>query len=291
MRKILAVSAGALILSAVGASSQTFEQQVFLISRTAAVAAQQTRQKFAPPATPGPSAKDQETLRAAREAYYSLKANGFQGMKADVELDWSSILGRAPSDDERQIFDDIKFQVSVDAKGSASVTFSTPPPINEQQRVGFGQITSGMSQMLAGFFQTWSGFMIEPPLPSPSAAFQLQREAKLYRLSYKEGDAEISTTLMKNFAITKLETATPDFQSTLKPVFSATEDGFVLAGYDADYVSTSGSGKTVLKVELSYQDVDGVRLVKGLVLDSVYEGQPTHVKIEFKNCTVQKRAP
>lgn len=291
MKQIMAVVVGLLVLSAGVARSQSFEQQLSRIATTAAAEAQRTRLTYAAAQTGQPGPADRETVRAAREAYYSLAANGFQGMTADVEVDWAFILGRPLTSDEQRVFGAIKFQVGLDANGAATVTATTPPPANENQRAGFAQITGGMDQMLTGFFQTWSMFMIASPLPSPGSAFQLQREAKSYRLSYRSGPAAVVTTLLKNYAITSYTAASPDSTDTVRPVFTPTEDGFVLTGYAAEYVTPSGAGNTSLTVDLTYQDVAGLRLAKGMTLDSTYEGQASRVKIEFKNVAVKKRAP
>lgn len=287
----MAVAVGLLVLSAGAARSQSFEQQLSRITMTAAAETQRARLTYAAAQTGQPGPADRETVRAAREAYYSLAANGFLGMTADVEPDWAFILGRPLTSDEQRVFGAIKFQVDLDANGAASVTATTPPPANEAQRAGFAQITGGMGQMLTGFFQTWSMFMITPPLPSPSFAFQLQREAKSYRLSYKSGPSAVVTTFLKNYAITSYSVATPDSTDTVMPVFTPTEDGFVLTGYAGEYITPSGAGNTSLKVDLTYQDVAGLRLAKVMTLDSTYEGQPSRVKLEFRNVAVKKRAP
>lgn len=278
------------MFAAAGARSETFDQQVLQVSQPAAAAARQTRQDFPAAQTrkAGPSAKDRETLQAAREAYYTVAAAGFGGFKADVQVDWEHSLGRPLTDGERQTFGGFKFQVSVDARGVAKVT-SKSSIVEEQVRASFDQIATGLDELLGGFFQTWSGFMIARPLPASGSAFQLQREEKLYRLSYKNGNAAVSTALLKNFAVTKIEEEAPDYKSVIKPVFSATEDGFVLASYDATYVPTSGPGNTGLKVEIEYQDADGVRLPNKITLDSSYDGQSNRTRVELKNFTVQKR--
>jgi len=60
---------------------------------------------------------------------------------------------------------------------------------------GLSQVYTGMEQMTTGFFQTWSVFTISRALPEAGGDYQLEKTGTDYRLSYKDGTADIVTLL------------------------------------------------------------------------------------------------
>jgi hypothetical protein len=170
----------------------------------------------------------------------------------------------------------------MDASGNVKVDHSTDaPPPNEQVATGFNQIYSGMDQALSGFFQSWSPFVLTTPFPAVEGEYQLEDLGGEYKLSYKDGNADVVTRMNKDLLITAVTVNSPEFLSSVKPEFARTPKGFVLTGYSADYQPVSGKGVVQLNVQLEYNEVNGLQLPSRLKLDSVYDGAPTQMELAF----------
>jgi hypothetical protein len=145
-----------------------------------------------------------------------------------------------------------------------------------------------MEQMTTGFFDTWKGFMLDPPLPDGSNQFQIDSTGVQYRLTYKDGTADVTTIMGRDYAIRSVRIKTPEFDSTIEPSLSNTAQGFILSGYNATYDSRKPEEATRLKVLLDYQDVGGLQLVRRMDLSCTYGGKFFAVVVGFSNCHVTK---
>ncbi len=146
-----------------------------------------------------------------------------------------------------------------------------------------------MEQAVSGFFETWSPFVLTSPFPELESEYQLEDLGKEYRLSYKEGSADVVTTMTKDLVITNLKVTTSTFDSVMKPQFAKSPGGFVLSGYDANYTPTSGPGLTHLIVQIEYQEISGLQLPHKLNMDVVYDGTPSQMELVFSDYQVKRR--
>src|SRR4029077_15997599 len=121
-----------------------------------------------------------------------------------------------------QLLNKIHFSVSLATGGEARVTHNDISAENEQMAKGLSQIYSGMEQMTTGFFQTWSVFSMSPALPEIGGDYQLEKTGTEYRLTYKDGTADVVTILDRDFAMSYVKTTTPEFDSTIRPQFKKT---------------------------------------------------------------------
>jgi|GEM_PF-3958881 len=240
------------------------------------------------PGASGPSAQDRATLRAASAAYYSLAKTGFNGFKADLEVDWAVVLGRPLNERQREMFDGLKFQISVDGRGVATVT-SAGSVVTDDLKVAFDGLRGGLQQAMDGVFDVWSIFMIRQPLPSPEGEFRLAREGELYQVSFKAGPDDVSTTMRKNFAATKIEFVDPQLKSVIKPGLTATKEGFVLSSYESTSEPADQTPATWVKAAIDYQEAAGFRLPKKITADCISAGerQPRFI-LSFKNVSAQR---
>jgi hypothetical protein len=172
----------------------------------------------------------------------------------------------------------------LDKDGKVTVTHHTDTePANEQQRQGFDQIYSGMDQAITGFFTTWSVFMLSPPLPATDSVYQMEDLGVQYRISYKDGPSDVITTMGKDMIVTEVKVNSSDFISSVRPQLTRTAKGFVLSGYTADYKPTKGPGVVKLDLKIQNQAVSGLQLPTNLVLDSVLDGEPTHMELALSD--------
>jgi hypothetical protein len=235
-----------------------------------------------------------EVIQKARASYYSLKSNGLVEFQCSLTPDWDALLRDARKTDPEAVnrallkLKQLQFTVSMGTSGSARVTHTTVAPTNDEMAKGLDQIYGGMEQMISGFFDTWSPFMISSPLPEADSTFQLEEQPSQWNLSYKEGTADIATILNKDLTISSLKATTTEFNSTLLPIFARSPKGFLLTGYRAEYFGKSASETTKLNVQIAYQEVNGLQLPQTLSLGGSYGGTPFQVAITFSGCKVTK---
>jgi hypothetical protein len=235
-------------------------------------------------------------LKTARQAYYSLGVEGFAGAECDIMPDWERLLADErssnPSGYQNALakLGTIHFDLTVDSAGVAKVAHNEVGSENPQVSQALSQVYGGMEQLVSGFFQTWSTFVIYPALPLSGMNYKLQDVGTEYHLSYKDGpDASVATTLAKNFLITNMLVSTNEFVSTIRPQFRAVDKGFLLSGYDASYIGTSGENKTELDVAIDYQQVNDLQFPQKVALKGSYQNSPFDIGITFANCRANRR--
>jgi hypothetical protein len=225
-------------------------------------------------------------LKKARQAYYSLSDERMERFQCTLIPNWKLLLEEAKVAPEAlgpavEKLKAIQFTLTLDRQGAATITHTSVAADNAKQAEGLKQVYSGMEQMVEGFFQTWSTFMVKKPLPEPKAPFHLEELGVWYILTYDEGASKIETTLEKSFAVSTLKAVNKDFQSTISPRFAKTARGLVMVGYQGIYRSASAGEATDLTVAIENQDLDGFTLPKKMDLRGTYGTSPFHVEVAF----------
>jgi len=239
-------------------------------------------------------ANKKEIIKQARDAYYSLRRAGLSEFHANIKPTWEIALKKELQENPEgaqnglKMLNGLHFSMTLNPAGKVTVEHrSDAPPPNEQVAQGFNQIYSGMDQAVSGFFATWSLFMLTSPFPGDEIEYQLQDVGGQYRLSYKDGNADVITTMNKNLTVTEIVVNSPEFKSTIRPQLSKSSNGFLLSGYEGNYEPTAGSGSVQLKVRLNYQQVSGLELPGTLDLDSVLDGAATQMQLVFSDYHVK----
>lgn len=240
--------------------------------------------------SPAQSPDQRDVLAQARQAYYSLKSERMAQCRCRIRPDWSVLLSElgksnpVAMNNAVQRLNAIHFTVWVGPDGNARIEHDEAPANNERETEALNQIYSGMEQMISGFFMTWSAYMISPALPEADAEYQLEQTASGYRITYKEGPADITTEMGDDFSIDRQEIVTPAFTSTLNPHFRRTSKGYILGGYEGTYRSGQASETTELQVTIGYQEVNGLQWPQLLKLKGTYGGNPFQVEVTFADC-------
>jgi hypothetical protein len=240
------------------------------------------------------SAAQKQIVQRGRDAYYNLRTAGLDEFRATIKPNWALVLKDQLQADPAggqaalKLLNGLHFFMLLDKDGKITVTHRTDTePANEQQRKGFDQIYSGMDQAINGFFATWSVFMLSPPLPAADSQYRIEDLGAQYRISYKDGQSDVITTMGKDMIITEVKVNSAEFISSVRPRLTHTAKGFVLSGYSADYKPTSGPGVVKLDITIDHQTVSGLQLPVNLVLDSVMDGAPTHMELAFSDHQVK----
>lgn len=234
-------------------------------------------------------------LTAASQAYYNLRANGLDSFTCSVTPNWEMMLQEQRKqnsqlvDSELVTLDQLHFTFAVDSGGKMKLSHNDLTGLTKEMTDSVSEIESGMDQMASGFFDTWSFFMIDRPLPDLTAEYHVEVIGTQYRLTYKDGTADVVTTLAHDYSIVNLAITTPDFHSTVQPGLTKLPGGFVLTSYDANYQSAKPEDATQLKALISYQSVEGFQIVQRLDVNGTYGPNKFTVQLIFTGCEVTKK--
>jgi hypothetical protein len=240
-------------------------------------------------------ANKQSVLSQARQSYYNLRSEGVLTFECSVTPNWELLLQEQRKQDADsadaaiKILGQLRFTASLAADDTVKLTHNDLPGQTQQMADALQQIYGGMEQMTSGFFDTWKLFMLNHPFPEVSSEYQMESVGPQYRLSYREGDSDVVTTMGRDFAINNLKVTTTQFDSSIQPRFTSSPKGFVLSAYDANYQSQNPDEATQLKVLMGYQEVSGVQMLQKLNLSGAYGGKPFAVELTFSDCQVMKK--
>jgi hypothetical protein len=249
------------------------------------------------PAIAADRADKREIIKQARAAYYSLREKGLDTFSANAAVNWEVVLGPIKTGDDVaqraaaiKLLNGLHFGVAMDSSGKVSVTHraDTPAP-NETSQKGYDQIFTGMEQVITGFYDTYSPFMITSPFPAVDGDYTVEDIDIGYRVTYKEGASSVLTRMTKTFAIIDTTVNAADFDSVIKPAFSTTEQGYVMSGYNGYYKPKTGPGTTLLDGTLEQQMVDGLRMMKKLHFDSSVDGVKNQTEVVFTDYIIKKK--
>ena len=240
-------------------------------------------------------ANKQQIINQARHGYYDLIREGFSEFQCSVTPNWEALLAderktdAAGADAAVKTLSQIHFSAKFSQDGKVQLTHNTVSPDNTQNADAFKQIFTGMEQMTSGFFDTWKLFVLGPPFPAVESEYRLEAHGPQYLLTYKEGSADVVTTMGRDFAITDMKVTTPEFDSIIQPKFTKTPKGLLFSAYDATYQSKDNGSATELKVLINYQEVDGLQIIQKLNLSGSYGGTPFAAELAFSDCKVTKK--
>lgn len=241
-----------------------------------------------------PAAKAREILTQARRSYYSLKEDGFSGMRCEVDPDWEAAFASVKVDSLKsmEIFPFLKtihFELLVGPDGSSLLSrdFDSPPP-SENIATRIRSVTNGFDEVVTGFFHTWSQFMMDSILPDPDSQYTLAQTGGEYHLSYSDTKTEVSATMSRDYSITAIHVKTAAFESTLSPKFTTTSRGWILSSYEATFQAGPQAGEQ-LSVTIEYPSVDGLRLPKDVAVVVTQPSQTVHVPFALSDCRLKTR--
>jgi hypothetical protein len=247
-------------------------------------------------ATPTPT--KQQLLTQATQSYYNLRAQGLTGFQCTISPDWEGVLkderkqDPAAADTAMKLLNQLHFIATVGADSKMIVTHNDLAGQDQQMMNALQQIYTGMTQLTTGFFDTWSLFMLNHPFPDAGSDYKLESiPGDSYRVSYKEGDADVATTMDHDFAISELKVTTTEFTSSIYPQFTKTPKGYVLSGYGSHYQTKNAAETTKLKVQVDYQDVEGLTLMQKLNVSGTYGINDFGIEVAFSACQLTKKSP
>ena len=240
-------------------------------------------------------ADKKEIVRQARRSYYNLADASLNEFRCQVLPDWDTTFKALKTDPVGRdqvlpILRKTHFELLVGPNGASTVSHQSElAPPNEDVAERVRKVTGGMEQILTGFLQTWSQFMINPtPLPDADGDYQLEDLGDKYRITSKEVSADAVILLGRDFEIEELRVTTPEFSGTVRPRFVRTKNGFILGSYDATYKTASGTPQE-LTVRIEYTEVEGLRLPSKVAATMQLPTGAVEFPLAFANYQVKRR--
>lgn len=244
--------------------------------------------------TPAASPDSKAVLSQARAAYYNLSSRGFKQYRFQDRPDWAAMLGDLaktnPADFEgaMKLFAKLSFIVVVDADGAAKVSHNDVDTPNDQVKAGMKQVCGGMDQMLTGFFQTWSPFMVQTPFSKVGTDLSVEDAGTHYRVRWVEsGTTKVDILMDRTYAVTEMKVSSPTFDSVIRPSFDRHPGGLVLASYEAEYKEKAPAPPIRILVLIKNKPVGGLLLPSDLDLTAWVGDNRTHILMAFTEGSVE----
>ena len=202
------------------------------------------------------SADKQEEMGRGQGAYYNLTKQGFNGFKSTIDPNWEVILGPTATADNLKIFRALRFSMTVDANGNATVSYEVVNPDKIRLEPYVNQIHGHVNRLVTSFFRTWAMFVISPPETD-------QTEWKLAGTSGTQ---------------------------TIKPQFKQTAAGLLLTNYHTNFEPSTTLGiKTDLDVQIEYQELSGLKLPHKIQIKGIHGSEPVEADLEFNQLVLNPR--
>jgi hypothetical protein len=229
-----------------------------------------------------------QIISKVNSGLYNLSTSGLVSFKTKVRADWPVTLGNSTINPAAmKVLNGIWFSVSHSKDQTVVEHFVEVEP-SAAQKDGLEQIFSGGKDALTGFFQTWDLFSMSRPVPE-NGGVEIMNNALGYDLKWKDGESNVDISVGPDFVITKVAVSDPAFDSVVQPRFIKTPRGLMMSGYQGTYVPKNGLGNTKLDVQIENQEASGFSLIKRIVLDTVYDGTPSKIALDFSEIEVTKK--
>lgn len=242
----------------------------------------------------GVGAETPDPLNKARDLYYGAKMRGLTAFQCNAVPNWNVILAELIASNAAQAksaiakLSQLRFTVKAGPAVQTEVTHNELPADNEQQANGLKQVYAGMEKEISGFFATYGAFMFTRPLPEPGVAYDLKPDADKWNLTFKDGDADVSARLDKDFVIESMRIKSSAFDATINPVLRKNGAVLLLAGYEAKFDNGKAAEKTDLNVEVEHQNVGNFEVPQKLHVKGGYGASKFDSEVAFTNCQIVK---
>ncbi len=243
-----------------------------------------------PPA--GPQAEDDRIIAQARASYYSLKDAGMTEFRCRIvpNIDNMLVIMRktdaADADLRAKILAKTRFDLVVPLRGKATLTHSYDGEVPANPTVD--QVYDGMDKSTRGFFQIWTGFMVQGVFPAAGQPYVLEKAQSQYYLSSVDGGSIMFVAMDQDLLVSRMKINDRNFRVTISPRFEKVGGKLVLIGYDATDQAVWQDMKIEFHVKIDNQLVDGLQLPRRYEVQGMVNGQAFDMALTFTDCHVSR---
>ncbi len=236
-----------------------------------------------------------EIITKARQSYYNLRTLGLAAYTCEFDPNWDLVLTDLSktdpdaADKARKSLKQLQFSMTLGADNKVEVMHTLPLAANAQDYSQYDQLFSGMEQMMTGFFQTSTPFVLSSPFPDADGEYQLEDQGAQYLLTYKDSGANVATRMNKDLVISNLTVTSADNTYTLDPQFLKNPKGLLLSGYAAAVKTPNLKTDVHLNVGIAYQEIDGLQVPEKLNIAGSYGETSFVFEMTFTGYQITKK--
>lgn len=234
-------------------------------------------------------ASREDVIGQARAAYYNLKTQGFNGFEAALEPKWEVILGPTATSENLKVFRAMRFAISVDPTGAATVSHVVLGAKTTRVDPYIKQIHYNIQRLVSAVMGTWARFMVNSPFPVASQ-IKVERLAKGYNLFYTIESTDVMLTVADDWLITEWKLTDSKAKRTIKPFFQKTIDGFLLTGYHSVFEPRGEGNKTSWDISIDYQIVSNMRIPRKIQFKGTHGSEPVEAELTLHSVRTALRS-
>ena len=220
--------------------------------------------------------------------YYNLRRQSFNGFQATIEPNWEVILADTATEENLKVFRAVHFFMTVDARGAVTLRHEVDEKQRTKVKPYLSQIHDDVQRLLAGFFRTWSFFMIDSAFPETQ--IKLERVGAQHIVSYTFRSDQVVLNMSPDFVLTEGRFSGPTSRRVINPIFQMTSEGFVLTGYQTVFEPVAAGVRSTLETRVEYQDVTGMKLPNKIHIKGMYGSEPIEAELRFTQYVLPPRS-
>jgi hypothetical protein len=236
-------------------------------------------------------AQRKNVLQQAHDKHNGLAKAGLVSFHCEVHPDWDAFIKELkldPKDPAIPLVKQVLYTVEFSTDGDSTVTYPEIQTADADLADRVRKTANGIEQLVSGFLKSWTFLGVATPLPETDSDYEVTPVGNKYRVTYREGEAPVQTTITQDFAVEEVNYGGTDLTAILHPRWLTTPQGFLLSGYDGE-TEMKGRGSARLDIHIDYETVDGLPLPSVLKGSTPSADGPIEISVRFTNYQVKKR--
>lgn len=229
---------------------------------------------------------DRNAIHSARARYYDLKAAGFESLNCSIKFDFSTVplLSSNSDDPTRKLVEAIKFTLTVNSKGFATLTHQYPPGSSVDAQQHADKAINLLNSLVLGVFRTWQSKAFQGPIPPFDSQIESVASTEHgYVFDLRVPGAPVQIFLNRNYVVTKI--ISEDGKITEQPEFAPSTDGLIFVGNEAVVDRGVQQGSLHVKYEIENSVLNGLDVPSSVHLRV---DQNIDTKFALDGCTAKK---
>ncbi|MDD5561012.1 MAG: hypothetical protein PHT50_02645 [Candidatus Omnitrophica bacterium] len=235
-------------------------------------------------------------IQQINAVYYNLTRYGLQQFKCEItgsSFDSLKLMLKEeyPSaGSENKILDDLRFYLTYDnvddeGKENFYIVAST--------QTGDAKIDDAINEaitytrnILKGFFPVWTQYLVAANPIEPDFNYIIEKVPSGYSLLYEKIGTERSTKIQLDSKLRIIERVdnSSEGSSKISPHFINSKHGFLLQSFEGD----SDNGSMKKSATMSYEEIDGLQMLKQLTIKTIFSGKEGNLEINFSDYKIKK---
>jgi hypothetical protein len=231
-----------------------------------------------------------QLLLKARQIYYVLQNQGLKSFQCAIQPDWTKfakyMTQNSVSVDDAKIalVSPVAFTGAVDEQGNGTATPILPAAGIIDPSVD--QMVGGAKNIIEGFFKSWGSVVVTGIFaPSDDANLAFSEQPDGYHFSQKTGDANVDLVMTKDSLLTSLKVSTTSSVIVMKPKYSTTDKGLLLASLNSDI----NNGTQKVNFEVQYQTVEGFQLPEKVSYQVSFPTESVSIEMRFSKYQISRK--